>query len=131
MRLLSTAALVTVLSIGAAREGAAQTGGPTHPRNAGRHETQAQLRREARVTAAQARGTALRVVPHGRIRSSELEREGGRLIYSFDIAVPGRGGIDEVNVDALSGHVVAHQHEGPAAERAETRTETREARRKP
>jgi uncharacterized membrane protein YkoI len=90
------------------------------------HETQAQLAREARVPMAQARRTALAAVPRGRVRSSELEREHGHLIYSFDIAVPGRSGIEEINVDAMTGRVLAHEHEGPAAERAEAAQEARE-----
>jgi uncharacterized membrane protein YkoI len=92
----------------------------------GSHETQAQLRRHARVSEAQARSTALARVPHGRVRSSELEREHGHLIYSFDIAVPHRSGVEEVNVDAISGRVLAHTHEGAAAERAEAAQEAHE-----
>ena len=116
MKKFATIAAAAVLSAAAASGAAAQQG----------HETQAQLRREARVTEAQARRTALAAVPHGRIRSAELEREHGRLIYSFDIAVPGRRGIEEVNVNAIDGRIVAHEHEGPAAERAEARAERHE-----
>ncbi|MBV9110808.1 MAG: PepSY domain-containing protein [Gemmatimonadetes bacterium] len=120
MKTLTTAALAAVLSCSVAHAAHAQTG---HPR----HETQAQLRRQARVTEVQARQSALRLVPNGRIRSGELEREGGRLIYSFDIAVTGHRGIEEVNIDAMNGRVIAHQHEGPADERAEARAERQEA----
>ncbi|MBV9108819.1 MAG: PepSY domain-containing protein [Gemmatimonadetes bacterium] len=95
------------------------------------HETQAQLAREARVTMAQARSTALAAVPRGRVRSSELEREHGHLIYSFDIAVPGRSGIEEINVDAMTGRILAHEHEGAAAERAEAAQEAKEHRAHP
>jgi hypothetical protein len=119
MKLPTIAALAAVLAFAAPHAGFAQASGGPHPR----HETQAQLRRQARVSEAQARRTALGQVRHGHIRSAELEREGGRLIYSFDIAVPGRSGIEEVNVDAVTGRVVAHEHEGPAAERAEARAE--------
>jgi uncharacterized membrane protein YkoI len=127
MKVLSTAVLAAAVSLACAHAGAAQSARPHPPR----HETQAQLRREARVSEAQARRTALGLVPRGRVRSSELEREGGRLIYSFDIAVPGRSGIEEVNVDARSGRVVAHEHEGPAAERAEARADAREGKHTP
>lgn len=77
-----------------------------------------------KVPEPQARATALAKVPHGHVRSEELEHEGGRLIYSYDIAVPGRSGIQEVNVDAMTGAVVGVQHEGPAAERSEAARES-------
>ena len=75
------------------------------------------------MSEARARATALAAVPHGRVRSSELEREHGRLIWSFDIAVPGRGGVEEVHVNAADGRIVAHEHESRAAERREARQE--------
>jgi|SRR4051794_20650658 uncharacterized membrane protein YkoI len=120
MKLLSSAALACAIFLGSMGTAAAQAA-PAH--RAARHETQADLRREARVTEAQARRTALAAVPNGHVRSAELEREHGLLIYSFDIAVPGRRGIEEVNVNAVTGRIVAHEHEGPAAERAEARQE--------
>jgi uncharacterized membrane protein YkoI len=71
------------------------------------------LRAEAKVTPEQARATTLARLPGSTIVSEELEREGGRLIYTFDTATPGRKGIDEVNVDALDGTVLDVQHEEP------------------
>jgi uncharacterized membrane protein YkoI len=41
----------------------------------------------------------------GKIESSELEKEGGKWIYSFDIR-NGKGTITEVNVDAYTGAIV-------------------------
>lgn len=70
-----------------------------------------------------ARALALRTVPGGAIRSSELEQERGKLIYSFDVKVPGKRGIEEVNVDAKTGALVGREHEGEADERAESRSE--------
>jgi uncharacterized membrane protein YkoI len=84
---------------------------------------------QAKVSMAKARATALARVPHGTIRSSELEREHGKLIYSFDIKVPGKSGIDEVNIDAMNGSVIAVTHEGPRAERAEAAKDKAEAQR--
>jgi uncharacterized membrane protein YkoI len=89
-------------------------------------ETQASLAREAKVTKLQATKTALAQVPGGKIRSSELEREKGKLIYSFDIKVAGKSGIEEVNVDAMTGSVVAHEHESPKAEKKEAALESKE-----
>ncbi|MEA3030363.1 MAG: hypothetical protein QOJ53_1664 [Sphingomonadales bacterium] len=80
----------------------------------------------ARISMQTARAHALAAVPHGRIRSGELETEHGRLIYSFDIQVPHRSGIEEVQISAVTGRLVSRTHESPAAERHEARTEGRE-----
>ena len=82
----------------------------------------------ARISMQSARARALALVPRGRIRSGELEREHGQLIYSFDIEVPGRTGIEEVQISAVNGRLVSRTHENPAAERREQRTEAREHR---
>ena len=60
-------------------------------------------------------------VPRGTVASREIEEEDGRLIYSFDMKVPGRSGIDEVNVDAKTGAVVGVEHETPRTEARERR----------
>ncbi len=82
---------------------------------------------EAKITMDQARATALAKVPGGTIRSSELERENNNLIYSFDIRVPGKSGIQEVIVDAMDGSVISATHESPRAEKKEARLEKAEA----
>lgn len=79
----------------------------------------------ARITMEAARAKALATVPNGRIKSAELEREHGQLIYSFDIAVPGRAGIEEVQIGAIDGKLVSLQHETPAKERREARADAR------
>src|SRR3989440_7595214 len=56
-------------------------------------ETQADLQKEAKIAEADARATALKEVPNGSVKSEELEREKGKLIYSYDITVPGKSGI--------------------------------------
>lgn len=92
--------------------------------------SQAALRHEAKIAEADARKTALAAVPGGRVQSHELEREKGRLIYSYDISVAGKSGIEEVNVDAITGAVVAHEHEDAAAEAKERKAEAK-AKKKP
>lgn len=89
-------------------------------------DTEASLKKEAKISESTARATALKEVPNGVVKSSELEREGGKLIYSYDISVPGKTGIDEVNVNAIDGTVVAKQHETPKAEKAEAVKEAKE-----
>jgi uncharacterized membrane protein YkoI len=86
-------------------------------------DTPASLRKEAKISQKTARATALKEVPNGKVRSSELERENGKLIYSFDIKVAGKSGIEEVNIDAMTGAVVAHEHETPKAEKKEAAAE--------
>ena len=89
-------------------------------------ETQAELQKEAKISEATARATALKEVPNGTVKSSELEREHGKLIYSYDITVPGKTGIEEVNVNAIDGSVVAKEHETPKAEKKEAVQEAKE-----
>ena len=89
-------------------------------------ESQAALQQEAKISEATARATALREVPNGTIKSSELEREHGTLIYSFDIVVPSKTGIEEVAVSALNGSIVAHEHETPKMEKSEAAQEAKE-----
>jgi len=79
-----------------------------------------------KIPEAQARATALTRVPHGTIKSYEVEREGGRLIYSYDIVVKGKPGIEEVHVDAMTGDFLAKEHEGAAAEQSEAAAGARE-----
>src|SRR3954469_25985117 len=88
--------------------------------------SQAALQKEAKISEATARATALKEVPNGTVKSSELEREHGKLIYSYDISVAGKSGIEEVNVNAIDGSVVARSHEGAAAEKKEAVQEAKE-----
>lgn len=89
-------------------------------------ESQAALQREAKVSEATARATALAQVPNGTVKAEELEREHGKLIYSYDISVPGKTGIEEIAVNAIDGSVVAHEHETPKMEKAEAAQEAKE-----
>ena len=77
----------------------------------------------AKVTKPEATRTALSSVKGGTVRDVELEREHGRLIWSFDIARAGSSGITEVHVDALSGRIVSRTNESAAAEATEAQGE--------
>ena len=81
-------------------------------------EDQDALRREARITLEQARTIALQREA-GTILSEELEREHGRLVYSFDIR-NGRGTITDIEVNALNGAIVSVEEETAEQEREET-----------
>lgn len=82
-------------------------------------ESQDALKAEAKVSLEAATQTALAKVPGGSIRSSELEREHGKLIWSFDISKPKTRNISEVQVDAKTGTVVSETTETPKQQRAE------------
>lgn len=88
--------------------------------------SQAELRKEAKIPEANARKTALAAVPGGKVKSHELERENGRLIYSYDIKLAGKAGVEEVNVDAKTGDIVAHEHEDAKAEAKEKKAEAQQ-----
>ena len=94
-------------------------------RRASKKETQADLQKEAKVSEADARATALKEVPNGTVKSEELEREKGKLIYSYDITVPGKSGVEEVNVNAIDGSVVGKMHESAKTEKKEAAKETK------
>jgi uncharacterized membrane protein YkoI len=102
----------------------------THAAAATQHkkvETQAELQKEAKMKMADARALARKTVPTGKIASGEIEREGGKLIYSFDMKVPGKSGIDEVNIDAMTGTLISNQHETPKDEKAEAKADSKAA----
>ena len=69
-------------------------------------EDHAKLEAQAKISKADAEKIALGRVPGGTIKEGELEKEKGKLIWSFDIAKPGTKDITEVNVDAVTGQVV-------------------------
>ena len=69
-------------------------------------QEQARLAAEAKVSRAQAEQIALAKVPGGKVKDAELEKEDGKLIWSFDIVTPGTKDITEVQVDALTGAVI-------------------------
>jgi hypothetical protein len=75
----------------------------------------------ARISPDQAQRAALAKIPaKGKgIVSRELEVEQGCLVYSFDIRVKGKTGVDEIFVDAGDGKILSHKHETPAQEAAE------------
>jgi uncharacterized membrane protein YkoI len=82
---------------------------------------EAKLARKAKITKEQAQEIALKRAP-GTVESGELEREHGKLVYSFDIR-NAQGTIDEVQVSAITGKVVRVEHETKEQEEAEKRKE--------
>ncbi len=75
--------------------------------------SEADLMKRAKITKAEAEHIALAKVPHGSIKSAEIENEKGHLVWSFDIAQTGSRDITEILVDAKSGRILATQTESP------------------
>ena len=121
---LFVAAAVAVGSLALAGTAGAQQ--MKHATSQVRVKGNAKLKSEAKVSEADAIATAQKEVPDGKIESAEIEREGGKLIYSFDIKVPKKSGVEEVNVDAVSGTVVKKEHETAKEEKAEMKKEKAE-----
>jgi uncharacterized membrane protein YkoI len=84
------------------------------------------LMSKAKVTEEAAAKTALAKVPKGSIESVELEREKGKLLYSYDIKVPGKKGVEEVHVDAMNGKLLSAMHESAETEKKEAANEAKE-----
>ena len=80
---------------------------------------QAKLMAEARVSKETAGQTALAKVPNGAIKEAEIEKEHGKLIWSFDVTTPDTKDITEVNVDAITGDVVSVEKESAESEAKE------------
>ncbi len=96
----------------------------------GHESKKADLKAEAKVSETDARATALAKVPDGTIKESELEKEKGKLIWSFDIARPDTKNITEVNIDAITGEIVAVDVETPKSEAKEADDEKNEKKEK-
>jgi uncharacterized membrane protein YkoI len=87
---------------------------------------QASLEAEAKISKADAEKIALGKVPGGAIKEGELEKEKGKLIWSFDISTPGTKDITELQVDAINGGIVSIDKETVADQEKEKREEARE-----
>jgi uncharacterized membrane protein YkoI len=81
--------------------------------------SQAKLMAEAKVSKEAAQQTALAKVPNGTIKEAEIEKEHGKLVWSFDVATPDTKDITEVNVDAVTGDVVSVEKEAAESEAKE------------
>jgi len=89
-------------------------------------ETKPGLLKKAKITPDQAIATAQAKLPNAKLDAGEIEEEGGKLIYSFDFKTAGKSGIDEVNIDAMTGKQVGKiAHESPADEKKEAKDEAK------
>ena len=79
----------------------------------GAEESQSALKAQAKIPQEEATKIALAKVPDGKIKAAELEKEHGKLIWSFDISMPKSANITEIQVDAKTGKIVSTQVETP------------------
>jgi hypothetical protein len=79
------------------------------------------LKARAKVSGDSAAKIALAQVPNGKLRSGKIERENGKLLYAFRIVPAGKSASEDVDVDAITGAVVAREHETAAQERKENK----------
>ena len=77
----------------------------------------AKLAKQAKISLEQAREKASAAAA-GAIEEEELEKEHGKLVYSFDIR-NAKGTISEVQIDAVTGAVVSVEEESKADEAKE------------
>jgi hypothetical protein len=75
-------------------------------------QEQAALAAQAKVSQDAAAKTALAQVPGGTVREAELEKEDGKLIWSFDVVTPDSKDTTEVNIDAVTGSLVNIEKDG-------------------
>jgi len=77
---------------------------------------QARLEAKAKIARVDAEKTALAQVTNGVVKEGEIEKEHGKLIWSFDLTTPDAKDITEVNVDAITGVIVSVEKEAPEQE---------------
>ena len=74
-------------------------------------KTQAQLQAMARLTQGDAEQVAAPKVPGGTLHEAELEEEDGKVVWSLEYTMPGTNMVTEVEVDAVSGEILAVEQE--------------------
>jgi uncharacterized membrane protein YkoI len=110
MKSLTTLALIAACALAAPSLQAQQQPKPKSQPSYKR-EVPDSLLAKVKISEDSARAIALRHVGGGTIEALELEYENGILVYSWDIKMPGKSGITEVQVSAIDGKVVATEHE--------------------
>jgi uncharacterized membrane protein YkoI len=75
--------------------------------------SEVELTKQAKITKAEAEQIALAKVSRGIVKSAEIEKEKGHLVWSFDVARPGTHDITEILVDAKTGKIISTQTESP------------------
>ncbi|MGD9629773.1 MAG: PepSY domain-containing protein [Pyrinomonadaceae bacterium] len=116
-RSITKLALFSFLILGVFGLSAARVSAQEKERGEREGKENTKLAKKAKITLAQAREIALRE-DNGTVEGEELEKEHGKLVYSFDIR-NATGTITEIWVDAKLGKVVHKSEENAAAEAKE------------
>jgi len=116
MTLLRTV-IASVLAVGLCATAGAQNQAPK------KSKIPASLKKDAKISIEDARATAIKKVP-GEIQEEELEKENGKLVYSFDIRATGQKDITEVQVSAIDGSIVSVEKESAANEAKEKKQDS-------
>jgi hypothetical protein len=90
-----------------------------HPKKGATREELAAMAKVNQPDAQKAALATLKDPSKATVKSAELEAERGCLLYSFDIAVAGTAGVQEIQIDAGNGKILSNKHETPKAEAAE------------
>jgi len=85
-----------------------------------KREVPRRLLARARVGEDSALKIAMARMPGAMVQAVELENEHGHLIWSWELKLEGKRGIEEVNVDARDGSIVGVEHENPHPARRDT-----------
>jgi uncharacterized membrane protein YkoI len=104
---------------GAAPKAGAEPAEPKTPKIKGTIKVEgkpplAELKKKTKISQADAEKAAIKAVggtEEKKVDDSELEIEQGFLIYSVDVRVAGKKGLEEVWIDAGSGKVLMQRHE--------------------
>jgi len=78
---------------------------------------------DRKINLGRAEHIALQAVPRGRLRTEELRMADGRLAWLIDVQPKGSTSMDEVEIDAVNGHVIATRVESPEEEEFELAVE--------
>jgi predicted lipoprotein with Yx(FWY)xxD motif len=111
-------ALVFLVTVAATASAAPRTCN-IHPKKGATKEELAAMAKVTQADAQKAALASLKDPSKATVKGAELEAEQGCLVYSFDIDVAGKTGVQEVQVDAGNGKVLSSKHESSKAEAAE------------
>lgn len=74
-----------------------------------------------------ARAIAMEKVPGGEVASEELGRDAGKLLYTFELRLEGKKGVEVVLVSASDGAVISVTHKTEWAARRDAQAKRRTA----
>lgn len=121
MKHVPVVVIAALLALAAAGSAAAQQPPATHrPAGSYKREVPRRLLRQTKVSEDSALKIAMARMPGAKVQALELENEHGHLIWSWELKLEGKTGIEEVNVDAHDGSIVGVEHENPEAEHRDT-----------